>query len=187
MNRKQIIIIPVLGILAFILGCKPNANQIGNVANPNPVEPKPDPVGYPEREENMIGTYEMDLWGETGKQTRGIVRYVLLTNGLMEHYLDGKKDAVDYTWSIVDSPDAAAAKEELKMVHNEVHIVWSNGEKDAPSAMADWTLPGKFNAGDVQIYRVNPDNSISRIADIYRNGKRTDYPEEQQFKLKKIN
>ena len=62
-----------------------------------------------------------------------------------------------------------------------------SGGKDAPSAMAVWTLPGKFNAGDVQIYRVNPDNSISRIADIYRNGKRTDYPEEQQFKLKKIN
>ena len=43
-NRKQILAITVLGLVALMLGCKSNANQIGNVARETVIEPKPNPV-----------------------------------------------------------------------------------------------------------------------------------------------
>jgi hypothetical protein len=164
-NRKQIIAITVLGIVALMLGCKPNATGIGNVASdpikpkpdsaepkpkpvkpkPNPIEPTPNPV-KPRTisQKNVVGTYERKAGASTS-------RYVLLEFGIMESYRNGKKGNSLRKWSIVG---------------NEMQFVSSINE--------------------VYIYRINPDISITWIASIY-DGKRYDTPKDNQFTWKKIN
>ena len=151
-NRNQIIAITVLGIVALMLGCKPDATGIGEVAGdptiepkPDPVEPKPDPV-EPElpphrelalEEKKLVGTYERKSGAITGK-------WVFLDNGVQERYNNGIKEPQNYKWSIVDK---------------ELHI--------------------EYYTDIVSVYGINPDNSITYIANII-GGKRTDYAKEQQ-------
>jgi hypothetical protein len=83
-------------------------------------------------------------------------RIVLLDNGISEQYRDGIS-LLKTTWSIVDK---------------EVHIyTWPIGMK------------GYLNAG---VFRSNPDNSITLIAGISRDGKREETPKEEQRTYKNI-
>ena len=93
MNRKQIIAITVLGIVALLLGCKPDATGIGEVAGDPTVKPKPVRELTAE-EKKLAGTYE--------RKSLAIYRYVYLENG--------KKQEEDRKWSIVDN--------ELRIQHN---------------------------------------------------------------------
>jgi len=134
MNRKQIIAITVLGIVALMLGCKPNATGIGEVAG--------DHRELTLEEKKLVGTYEY----KSGAYT---YRHVFLDNGIMEYYQNGKKIG-ESKWSIVN---------------NEIHI--------------------KYRDGLVFVYRLNPDNSITLIADI-RDGKRADIAKQLQNTFIKI-
>jgi hypothetical protein len=126
----------VLGIAALMLGCKPNATGIGEVAG--------DHRELTAEEKKVVGTYE-------GKEGANTYRYVFLDNGKMECPHCGKKEEEELKWSIV---------------LNKIHIVWANN--------------------NVIVWKLNPDNSITLIADII-DGKREDYSKEVQFTYKKIN
>ncbi len=86
MNRKQIIAITVLGIAALMLGCKPNATGIGEVAG-NHRE-------LTLEEKKIVGTYERT----SGKN---IHKSVFLENGTMMVSINGKP-SLDGKWNITD-------------------------------------------------------------------------------------
>ena len=94
-----------------------------------------------ELEKKVVGTYE----AKDGK------RVVLLDNGIVELYENGKKDEVEHKWSI--------SKE------GEIHATDSEG--------------------DIFIFRINKDGSITIIARI-RDGKKEEAPKEAQMTFKKI-
>jgi hypothetical protein len=93
MNRKQIIAITVLGIVALMLGCKPNATGIGEVAG-DPDKPRTI------SKKDVIGAYEY-RWRLSSAGGWESYRHVLLENGIYEMHKDGKKQA-EYKWSIVN-------------------------------------------------------------------------------------
>ena len=96
-------------------------------------------------EEKVVGTYEFKEDGNT-------YRVVLLKNGVLEDYKNGKKeDETEDKW---------------KVVNGELHIV--------------------DNDGVGGVFRINKDGSITFIAYIDTDGKRLDYPKEEQFTYKKI-
>ena len=97
-------------------------------------------------EKKVIGEYELKEDGNTE-------RVVLLDNGIMELYKNGKKDEVEPKWSI--------SKE------GEIHATDSEG--------------------DIFIFRINKDGSITIIARIGRDGEREDYPKNRQTTFKRIN
>ena len=70
----------------------------------------------------VVGTYELELkkFGETHG-------YVLLENGIVEYYLDGKKEEEEHKWSIVDK---------------EVHIERENRAKSVFSINKDESITG---------------------------------------------
>ncbi len=156
-NRNQIIAITVLGIVTLMLGCKPNATGIGEVAGDPTVKPKPNPVKpKPVRvltieEKKIVGTYEHKRGADT-------FRYVLLKDGqawlkVWERYRARSSMPTEgnFKWSLVE---------------NEMHFKHPNNV--------------------VYIYKINPDNSITHIAYIEKDGTRTDLPKEQGATLKKI-
>ena len=95
-------------------------------------------------EKKVIGEYELKEDGNTE-------RVVLLDNGIMELYKNGKKDEVEHKWSI--------SKE------GEIHATDSEG--------------------DIFIFRINKDGSITAVARIDKDG-RDDKPKEKQRTFKKI-
>ncbi len=128
MNKKQIFIISVLGILAIMLGCKPK------LARELTLE-----------EKKIVGTYEhKTIGGSTCK-------YILLDNGVKERYNNGIKEPQNYKWSIVDK---------------ELHL--------------------EYDRGYANIYRINPDNSLTYIGYILPNGERNNYLKSVQNPFKKI-
>ena len=96
-------------------------------------------------EKKVIGEYELKEDGNTE-------RVVLLDNGIMELYKNGKKDEVEHKWSI--------SKE------GEIHATDSEG--------------------DIFIFRINKDGSITIIARIGKDREREDYPKNRQTTFKKI-
>ena len=96
--------------------------------------------------EKFVGEYELKEDGNTE-------RVVLLDNGIMELYKNGKKDEVEHKWKI--------SKE------GEIHAT-------------DYE-------GDIFIFRINKDRSITIIARIGRGKERTDWPKEEQPTYKKNN
>ena len=96
-------------------------------------------------EKKVIGEYELKEDGNTE-------RVVLLDNGIMELYKNGKKDEVEHKWSI--------SKE------GEIHATDSEG--------------------DIFIFRINKDGSITIIARIGKDREREDYPKDNQMTFKKI-
>ena len=85
MNWNQIIAITVLGIVALMLGCKPNATGIDEALR-----------------EKVVGTYERKRGNDT-------IRYVFLDNGLGKYHdgeqssQEGTSIAIPLKWSIVDN------------------------------------------------------------------------------------
>ena len=72
---------------------------------------------------------------------------------------------------------------------NGIYLGYTNGIKqneDFKWSIADNEIHLVRENGHVTVFRLNPDNSISVIANI-RNRKRIDIPKEQQIPLKKIN
>ena len=128
MNRKQIFIISVLGILAIMLGCKPKLARELTLA-----------------EKRIVGTYEHTT------NEGSICKYILLDNGVKERYNNGIKEPQNYKWSVVDK---------------ELHL--------------------EFDRGYANIYRINPDNSLTYIGYILPNGERKNYPKPVQNPFKKI-
>ena len=155
-NRKQIIAITVLGIVALMLGCKPNAKVEQEVAGDPTIEPKPDPIELKPNpikeltsEEKVVGTYE-------AKKEEATVKLVLLENGKSEHWVNGEKKG-EATW---------------KLVEKEVHVL---GRKRL-----------FFGDGeDARVYKIEPNGDLTWIANI-RDGKREDVPIGEQFTFKKI-
>ena len=87
-NRKQIIIITVLGILTLMLGCKPKANPVKT----QPLTPRTLTL----EEKRVVGTYEKKFLNST-------LKYIFLHNGMGK--LDGgnpNRPASKFKWSIVD-------------------------------------------------------------------------------------
>ena len=94
--------------------------------------------------EDVVGTYEVKLYGNTYKQ-------VFLENGVYEWHQDGKKVETEYTWSIVDG---------------EIHL--------------------KYGEGIKHVWGINPDKSITMIAEIF-DSKREEKPnEDPHWTYKKI-
>ncbi len=94
-NRKQIIAITVLGIVALMLGCKPDATEIGEVAG-DPVKPKPVRELTAE-EKKLVGTYER----KSGANT---IRLDFLNNGIRKYYFNGERaQNTDLKWSLVEN------------------------------------------------------------------------------------
>ena len=116
MNWNQIIAITVLGIAALMLGCKPNATGIGEVAGDPIIEPKPNPVKELTLREKVIGTYE---W-----KSRAITYiHVYLENGIREYYTNGKKGSTKQKWSLVQ---------------NEIHVkIPNNNELEEEEGIID--------------------------------------------------
>jgi len=94
-------------------------------------------------EKRVIGTYEVKVDGET-------FRDVYLENGVVEGYVDDKKDEEEGKWSI--------SKE------GELHFIYENG--------------------DIVVFRINKDGSITIITYIDKDGEREDYPKEDQHTYK---
>ena len=126
-NRKQIIIISVLGMLTLMLGCKPKPRELTL------------------EEKKIVGTYEHTA------NDGSICRYVFLDIGMNERYNNGIKEPQNYKWSIVDK---------------ELHL--------------------DYDRGYANIYRINPDNSLTYIGYILPNGERKDYLKPVQNPFKKI-
>ena len=112
-------------------------------------------------EQKVVGEYEYYRHRAGGVYSyRGIFLY----NGIVEWY-DGdgkvgglynvKRDVPQFKWSIVKK---------------EIHSIQTGG---------------RGLIGQIKVYRINSDKSITHIATI-RNGKRTDHPKEQQPTYKKI-
>jgi hypothetical protein len=110
-NRKQIIIISVLGLLALMLGywTGPLFKSTGKRAEAGgPIAS----IKLPLEEKDIIGTYDALRWhNNSGSPVRQHVPYrmVFLDNLVMEYY-KGNFEEKGSKWSIVDS---------------EVHIVWN--------------------------------------------------------------
>ena len=88
MNWNQIIAITVLGILTLMLGCKPNATEIGEIAG-DPVKPEPVKELSPEQKQkalrdSVVGEY-------VSKEGSPAYRYFFLENGIRESYINWKK------------------------------------------------------------------------------------------------
>ena len=96
-------------------------------------------------EKKVIGEYELKEDGNTE-------RVVVLDNGIMELYKNGKKDEVEHKWSI--------SKE------GEIHATDSEG--------------------DIFIFRINKDESITIIARIHKDREREEAPKDKQMTFKKI-
>ena len=94
---------------------------------------------------SVAGTYELKIDGDT-------YRSVLLENGIVESYKNGKKREEEGKWKI--------SKE------GELHDTYSNG--------------------NIFVFRINKDRSITSIARILKDGKRRDLPKQRQFTYKKI-
>jgi len=110
-NRKQIIIISVLGLLALMLGYRtgPLFKSTGERAEAGgPIAS----IKLPLEEKDIIGTYDALRWhNNSGSPIRQHVPYrmVFLDKGVWEYHMQ-VGDQKDLKWSIVD---------------NEVHIVWN--------------------------------------------------------------
>ena len=90
-NRNQIIAITVLGIVALLLGCKPDATEIYEIGG----EPfKPEPIKKLTLEEKVVGEYEF----KDDKDTRFRMR--VLENGVLESNIKDKQREGDFKWSI---------------------------------------------------------------------------------------
>ncbi len=144
-NRNQIIAITVLGILTLMLGCKPNATEIGEIAG-DPVKPNPVKELTPEEmqkslRDSVVGEYDY-------KEGSPAYRILFLENGIRESYRNGEKRN-DAKWSI--------SKGELHVVHD---------------------------FGEIHIFRINKDKSITEIS-LIKDKKRSDWPYEVNT-LKKI-
>ena len=95
--------------------------------------------------DSAVGTYEEKQDGDT-------YRLVLLENGIVESYKNGKKREEEGKWKI--------SKE------GELHDTYSNG--------------------NIFVFRINKDGSITLIARIDADGKRKEAPKEHQIPHKKI-
>jgi len=93
---------------------------------------------------SVSGTYELKIDGDT-------YRSVLLENGIVESYKNGKKREEEGKWKI--------SKE------GELHDIYN---------------------GDIFVFRINKDTSITLIAEINKDGKRVDLPKEKQITVKRI-
>jgi len=98
-------------------------------------------------EKKVVGTYELKEKRATGSFT---LRVVVLDNGAVEAYANGKKHG-EGKWII--------SKE------GGMHII---GE------------------GETEVFRINKDGSITLIAIIDKDGKRTDIPKDEQLTIEKI-
>ena len=81
--------------------------------------------------------------------------------------------------------DAQTLKEVF--LDNGVSETYRNGKKASESkwSIVDGEIHAKSDSGAINIWRKNTDKSITSIARI-RDGKRTDFPKEEQNTLKKI-
>ena len=105
-----------------------------------------------QQEIKIVGSYE-------GKNDQGtLLKGVLLNNGLVEIYTDGKKvNKYSLSWMLKEG---------------EVHVGFSPAGHQIPTAFS--------------LLRIKPNGDLSQIA-LIENGKRTDIPNDEQFTFKKIN
>ena len=130
----------IIGLL--VVGCGKQEKAVTNEPTPTTTE---KPVKELTAEEKVIGTYERkDKDGDT-------YRAVLLENGIVEKYRNGKKHDEGDKW---------------KISNGEMHVT----EQD----------------GSIIVIRINKDGSLTWIASIDKDGKREDFPKENQYTLKKI-
>ena len=124
--------------------------------------PKANPVKELTAEEkkalrdSVVGEYELKHPDED------IIKYVLLENGIRELYANGKLASDPNKWSIVDG---------------EIHFKKIIGSQMMGNSLS---LHETY-----LVWRINTDKSITEVADIF-DGKRTDWPKDEQTTWKKI-
>ena len=111
---------------------------------------KAEPVKELTLEEKVVGEYEIGINAQ--------FIWAFLENGIVEEYIDSKKQTGETKWSIVNG---------------EIHVIDDSGLIDV------------FRINKVGFTRWISGRSINRIASIIK-GKRIDVPEEDQFTYRKI-
>jgi len=80
--------------------------------------------------------------------------------------------------------------ERVVLLDNGIMELYKNSKKDEVEHKWKISKEGEIHAtdyeGDIFIFRINKDRSITIIAQIGRDGEREDYPKERQLTFKKI-
>ena len=150
----------IIGLL--VVGCgeqeQTDANESTPTTNTNEVDGTTEKPAkeLTAEEKKVIGIYEGRL------MTR---RLIFLENGIVEEHRRGKNDLDETKWSKDD--------DELKwsISNGEIHIIALGGD-------------GVVLGGVV--FSINKDGSITDIASIDKDGKREDFPKENQHTIQKI-
>jgi len=124
----------------------------------------------PTLKEKLIGQYRgtadfANLWGMG-----------LRENGIAEYYFETSKDRADGGPSRI-----IKWRTKWKITKDgELHVEFNDLTR------AKLSVPVQ-EMEEVEVYRINKDGSITQIAQIDKDGKRKDYPKEEQITYKKIN
>jgi len=90
------------------------------------------------------------------------------------------------TYELKEDGDTAR----LVLLKNGIAEGYENGKKSEEEGKWKLTKDGEIHItdsdGDIWVYRINKDGSITMIADIYRDRKREDISKEHQITAKKI-
>ena len=106
---------------------------------------------------SVAGTYEQKKFGNT-------LKLVLIENGIIEVYINGMRGDIS---ALVDRflPQIELGSKWVISKEGEIHLI---------------------TPGGIAVFRSNKDDSITFIAAIYKDGKRGNFPKEEQSTLKKI-
>ena len=81
--------------------------------------------------------------------------------------------------------DDAETLATLVLLENGVHFVYKEG-KSLKWEIKDKEIHAVNADGDIGVFRINPDDSLSKMATIDKDGKRKDLEKKEQLTLKKI-
>ena len=98
-------VVLIMGL--WVVGCSKQEQTVNN-------QSAPTTTGKPVKEltlrEKVIGTYELKENGDT-------YRWVFLSNGSMEDYINGEKEESTFTWKLVDG--------QIHHTNGDKHEPWS--------------------------------------------------------------
>ena len=133
----------------------PEKNNTSTNSPPKPTDQnstKTTPRKLTAEEEKVVGTYEFKEDGDTFKG-------VILENGTVEGYKNGKKQEEDYKWSL------SKVNKDGVLTAIELHVEYKDG---------------------IVVFRINKDGSLTAIGHFTRGGEREDVPKDKQITAKKI-